>query len=183
MGIDDQKENRLDGSLNPEPFLRQLTAGQNRIYAFILTRVANFADADDIMQETVAVMWRKYAQFEPGTDFVSWGVRIAHYEILRFHRGRRGFQFRQEVDEALFELAISKGQEIDRRIEALRGCLSKLDRREREIIRMRYEQNLACKNLAERMRVSAQTISKTLGRIHDALLRCIRGTLAAEEID
>ena len=183
MGMNDWKESGPGASPNPEPFLRQLTAGQNRIYAFILTRVGNFSDADDIMQETVAVMWRKHDEFEPGTDFVSWGMRVAHYEILKFRRNRRGFQFRQEVDEALSKLAVSNGEQIDRRIEALRGCLSKLGGREREIVKMRYEQNMACKNLAQRMQVSAQTISKRLGRIHDMLLRCIRWTLATEEVD
>ena len=50
---------RYDGSMDSEKgkeFVRLLLANQNRIYAFILTLVSNWSDADDVMQETAEVM-------------------------------------------------------------------------------------------------------------------------------
>ncbi|MCK4629078.1 MAG: hypothetical protein KAT56_08735, partial [Sedimentisphaerales bacterium] len=59
---------------NTERFLKLLMANDKRIYAFILTLVPGRIDADDLMQETVTIMWRKFDDFEPGRDFVAWGI-------------------------------------------------------------------------------------------------------------
>ncbi len=56
-----------------ERFMRLLLANQQRIYGLILALVPNWNDADDIMQETSAVMWAKFDDYEAGTDFAAWG--------------------------------------------------------------------------------------------------------------
>jgi DNA-directed RNA polymerase specialized sigma24 family protein len=40
------------------------------IYVYILSLVSNTNDADDIMQETAAVLWRKFSEFNPDMAFV-----------------------------------------------------------------------------------------------------------------
>lgn len=50
-------------------FVRLLTGNQRKLYAFILSLLRRPADADDVLQETNMVMWRKCAEFEPGTNF------------------------------------------------------------------------------------------------------------------
>jgi len=67
-------------------FLALLVPNQMRIQAFILTLVPNVADAEDIYQETVYVMWDKISTFEIGTDFVAWAVTIAKFKILELLR-------------------------------------------------------------------------------------------------
>jgi RNA polymerase sigma-70 factor (ECF subfamily) len=49
---------------NTDYFVRQLMNHRKRIYTFILTLVGNSSDADDIMQDTAALMWQKYHQTE-----------------------------------------------------------------------------------------------------------------------
>ena len=67
-------------------FVSLITANQRRIYAYILTLVPNFNDADDVMQETTATMWERKKDFQPGTDFVAWGARIAYFKILEYRK-------------------------------------------------------------------------------------------------
>lgn len=62
-----------DKTLQDDRFLRLLLKSQSSIYAFILVLVHDQNDADDIMQETVTLMWRKFSTFEPGTNFTAWG--------------------------------------------------------------------------------------------------------------
>jgi DNA-directed RNA polymerase specialized sigma24 family protein len=64
-------------------FARLLTATHRRLYAFILALAANPADADDIMQETRGVLWRKLNDFEPGTDFASWAMAVARHVVMQ----------------------------------------------------------------------------------------------------
>lgn len=51
-----------------------LLNNQMRIYAFILSLVHNYEDADDLMQETANTMWQKYPDCQPIKDFLSWGI-------------------------------------------------------------------------------------------------------------
>jgi RNA polymerase sigma-70 factor (ECF subfamily) len=59
-------------NIDGREFIRLLTANQSRIYAYIVSLVPNFNDADDIMQETTTMMWERKEDFESGTDFVAW---------------------------------------------------------------------------------------------------------------
>ncbi len=168
-----------------EQFLRLIMANQSRIYAFIVTMQPNLTDADDIMQETITVMWRKFASFKPGTNFVSWGIRIAHYEILEFRKkaSKRQTHFRDEVNQAILEQAkIVHEKEDNKYLEALRFCLGKLGERERWMIQMRYDQNATHKIVADRIGLSVRSVCKMMAKIHDMLLRCVRRTLLAEEM-
>jgi len=37
--------------------------------------VRNAADADDVLQETNLVLWRKTADFDPAREFMPWAMR------------------------------------------------------------------------------------------------------------
>ena len=65
-------------------------------------------------------------------------------------------------------------------MQALRECIRKLNQRDYELIRMRYEEEIAVKTIAERVGRSIQSVYKRIAHIHDALVRCIRKTIAME---
>ena len=79
-------------------FVRLLTRYERDIYAFILSVVPNWADADEILQETTVRLWQGFDRFEVGTNFVAWGCKVAHYQILTFRKkvGRERFHFSSE---------------------------------------------------------------------------------------
>ncbi len=109
-------------------FVHLLTINQRKIYSYILKLVANFNDADDIMQDTTAIMWKKYDTFIPGTNFLGWAVRIAHYNILSY-RTKKGKE-RLIIDDELFESiqikAVKSNDTLDSKLKYLKECLSKL---------------------------------------------------------
>ncbi len=171
-------------SLSPtEQFLRLLLPNQKRIYAYILTLVPHWSDADDIMQETTTAMWRKFDEFERGTDFVAWGVSIARYEVLRFRRkqGANRLQFSDDLLNMIAQQVEAAANQADERLDALNECLEKLPERDRKLIRLRYESDVTIRTVAERVGRPVQGMYKAMARIHDALLQCIRRSLAAEE--
>src|SRR3954467_5741619 len=73
------------GSSETERFMRLFLAHQRRFYGLILSLVPNVTDADDLLQETAALMWQKFAEFRPGTDFAAWGLRFAR-NLVSNHR-------------------------------------------------------------------------------------------------
>jgi len=166
----------------PELFLRLLLSNESRIFSYILRLVPNFADAEEIMQETSGIMWRKFGQFESGTDFVAWAIQIAQYRILDYRR--KQYRERRIYDSEIFEqmtaLAKASATDDDRRIEALKRCLAKLRERQRRLIRLRYYEGTRPKDIADREGMSVHAVYKSLSRACGQLLSCVRRTLASE---
>jgi RNA polymerase sigma-70 factor, ECF subfamily len=170
-GVDLQREER---------FLQLFLTHERRIHGFILALVPNWSDADDLLQETSAVLWRRLDEFEPGTDFAAWALSVARYQVLNYRRRERAraARFSDRTFEALADLA-AEAATSDARRDALEGCLTKLGERERELIRLRYQSGATTQAVADQLGRPLKAVYKALNRIHDALLRCVRRSLAA----
>src|SRR5437867_13314017 len=70
-------------------FVRLLLQHQRRIHGLILALVPNGPDADDILQETCSVLWQKFDEFDPATNFAAWALRIARYQVMAYYSTRR----------------------------------------------------------------------------------------------
>lgn len=153
-----------------------LMSNQRKINSYILSLVPNFNDADDIMQETISTMWKKFDQFEMGTDFASWGARIAYYQIMNYRKkkSRDILSFNENVFKQITEVAEKKYLEADERIEMLRDCIRKLKHNDQVLLKARYEQNNSVKSLAMQLKKSIQYVYKHISRIHTLLNLCIK---------
>jgi RNA polymerase sigma-70 factor (ECF subfamily) len=157
------------------PFFRHLMESENRIYAFILAIVHNDADAKDIMQETLVIMWQQFSQFRPDFSFTAWGIGIAKnitYAYLRKHRSSK-MVFSTELLEDLAKVTAETARKNDRWIDLLRECLGKLNKDELDLIKKRYVDNTTTKNIALGLGVSGHKMYYTMARIHRALQFCI----------
>jgi len=161
-------------------FLKLFVRHEQEIYAYILTLVPHVHDADDLFQEGMTVMWQKFDQFQPGTNFAAWGVQIMRYKILDYRRNlARSKQVL--IEDSLFEFLldyVSTAQDdLAVRIEALRKCQTLLNDRSKRIIKMRFERNITVEKIAEYLNLSRRHVYHILGQINSALLRCMRRTL------
>lgn len=162
-------------------FLGLFVRHQQEIYAYILTLVPHVNDADDLFQDGMTVMWRKFDQFKPGTNFAAWGIQIMRYQILEYRRNlarSRRVMIEDSLFEALLDHMPAIQDELPARIEALRKCQTLLDDRARRILKMRYERNTAVEEMASYLKVSRRHVYHVLGQINSVLLRCMRRTLA-----
>ena len=126
------------------------------------------------------MMWRKYASYEPGTDFVAWAFAIARFEVLR-HRQRPARARLLFNDELLDELAQSSATTVSRYDawqDALSNCLGKLKPREMELIKLRYQGGLTIKAVAQQIGRPVQGMYKAMARIHVLLSECTKRRLS-----
>jgi RNA polymerase sigma-70 factor, ECF subfamily len=162
-------------------FVRLLMRHQQEIYAYVLTLVPHVHDADDLFQDGMTVMWRKFDQFKLGTNFAAWAVQIMRYQILEYRRnaarGRR-ILMEDSLFEQLMDQIPSLQDEAAARIEALHKCQTLLDDRAKRILKMRYERNTSIEEIASYLKVSRRHVYHVLGQINNVLLRCMRRTLA-----
>ena len=168
-----------------ELFLKLFLENQRRIYAFILALVPVPSDADDLLQETAAVMWRKLDEFKRGSDFIAWAISIARYQVLAFRKTqmRNRFRFSEVTYEALADQITPSSLGTDERGDALEGCLKKLNEKDRELIRLRYQPDASVQEVADRVGRSLKAVYRSLSRIHAQLLSCIRKSLSEGRLE
>ncbi len=175
------KDSNTSQSINYD-FVRKLVQSQNRIYAFILTLVPNWAEAEDILQDTVEILWSKYSKSKELDNFTALGIGIARNLVYSYYREKKKQEFllEQEALDNIASYSESISQESEDRVRILRKCLRKLSEKDMELIRLRYEEGMKIKNVAEISNRSVAALYKALGRVHDAILKCVKSGLVRE---
>ncbi len=171
-----EKSKKKDDQGSVQEFLHLHSKYQHRIYGFIMSFVADWNIADDIYQETLSVLWKKYSEFVPGTNFLSWAFTIAHFQILSHQKKQKTLKkhFSQATLDNLNEVAFSSVNESDQTLVALRNCVKKLSDRGKKLIKLRYENELTVAKIAERIQQSVHTLYKEYQKIHRQLFQCVR---------
>jgi RNA polymerase sigma-70 factor, ECF subfamily len=166
-----------------ETFVRLFAQHERRICSYILSLLGNWEATEDVFQDACVVMWAKFAEFQPGTDFASWACRISYFEVLKY-REKRKHRLPFVTDDLLATIAAvreSEGAEEEEWLAALSRCIEKLVLRDRDIITRRYSATCTIKELAQRMGIPVNTLYKALGRIHKRLLDCAQEVVSQED--
>ncbi len=176
----------MSDSIVPESpsadFIALVTRAQRTLHAFILTMVRNAADADDVLQETNIVLWRKAGEFDPSREFLPWGMRVAQLQSLAFlkKKQRAPVAFDDELLTLIADEAVGEVAEFDGRRVALSGCLQKLNDEQRLLLAERYEPHGSVNDMAAKRGTTPKALSEMLRRIRLALLLCIERSATRE---
>jgi RNA polymerase sigma-70 factor, ECF subfamily len=164
-------------------FVPLFSANARRIYTYILTLLPNRADAEEVFQEVSALLWQRFHEFEPGTNFGAWGCRIAYFKALHVieRRKLRPTAFSDTMLEMLDAEILAMDDSLDAEYHALGDCLTKLNQTDREMIVLRYSEQGSPQRIAERYDRPVKSIYKSLDRIRRALLECVMRKLATGE--
>ena len=164
--------------------MRLLMANERRIFAYVLTLLPNVADAEDVLQETSIVLWRKFPEYQPGSDFTSWAYRIAH-NLVRNSRAKQ-HRCRVKFDEELLAAVAADAEymceELDLGRSVLVECINELPPGDRELLTLRYDAGATIKSVAAAVGRSAEGMYKAMRRIHDVLHDCVCRRLKSEGI-
>jgi len=163
-------------------FLRLLSQHERRVKAYILALVPNWADADDLYQETNVRLWEQFADYDPEKDFGAWACTIAHYMVLAYRKksSREKERFSQAFVNTVAEEVAATSNDIDRRYHTLQYCLQKLNERNRNLVRLCYSGTDSLKAVAEQTGRSVAALYKALSRIRHSLHECIEKNLHEE---
>ncbi len=160
-------------------FISLVLSCQKDIYVYILSLVLSSSDADDILQDTLTTMWEKFDEFEPGTNFISWGRTIARYKVMNYIRKNKNSKLQFDSDIlSLIESESTQLADMSDRIDALKACMKKLPVKDLKIMKMRYEQDLTFKKMGLEFGISKQSVYRTVSRIHGALVKCVKHRLS-----
>ena len=160
-------------------FVELYSQSYQRLQYYVLALVPNSSDSADVLQETSLVLWRKFDSFESGTNFFAWACKIARLQTMKLYdrKKRSAKLFDACTLEKLAEEAMEAADRPSVPLEVLESCLERLPASDKNLIRRRYEADSSVNQIAEEIGLSANLLSKSLGRIRRALLTCVERKL------
>ena len=170
----------IDG--NNRAFDLLLSRNQSRLFSYILFVVRDRNTAEDIFQETfVKVITRlQDGKYTTSGKFSAWIMRIAHNVIMDWYRDQRAERFVEATQDndlsniSGSELVVGSIESHDVNSQVMcdvRNILDNLPPTQREVVFMRYYQQLSFKEIADTTSVSINT---ALGRMRYAILNLRR---------
>lgn len=174
-----------DRSVPYQEFVRLYTRCERDIRAFVRSLLPTWTDADDVLQQTALVLWKKFDQFDSSGnagDFIRWACVIARFEALAYRRkiARDRLVFRDDLMELLAEEYVDELETRQHEQKALQHCLRQLPSRQRELLQAAYTPDVTVKELAAQCGASPAAFYMRLNRLRRSLLSCIRRRLHAE---
>lgn len=166
---------------NNEAFDILLSRYKDRLYAYIYYTVRNEELAEDIFQETFtkAIVTIQQGRYNENGKFPAWLTRIAHNLIIDCFRQEKQENLvscDEEERNLLNNIRLSEGtietEIVNHQILSdVRRLMKHLPDEQREVVYMRFYQNLSFKEIAEMTGVSINT---SLGRMRYAILNLRR---------
>lgn len=165
-----------------EEFVRLFVRHEPRIYAYIRSLVVDPNDAEEVLQQTATVLWSKFHEFQPGTNFPGWAFKVAYWEArsLAKRKRRDTLVFSETFIDAVAREHEQRWRELDQVQQALAYCLERLRPRDRELYHLRYVMGQTLAQMATHAGRPLDTIHSALKRVRRLLNECVARRLAAE---
>src|SRR5271157_5855723 len=138
------------------------------LLGYIVSIVRDPDLAEDVFQNVAIVVLDKAGAVAKDEDFPVWARRVARFESLTALRQRK--RAPELLDQSVLELLEDQWSATDATPaparKALRECVEKLSPYARQLIRLRYVDELSALDVAERLNRSPNTIYVALSRTY-----------------
>jgi len=167
---------------NNKAFDELLSRVQEKLFTYIICMVKDEELANDLFQETFikAIMKLRNHRYQDSGKFLFWMTRIAHNVIIDYYRDVKGMHIVEtSKGNDLQNLKVASVMENDRErsmvneqvLSDVKRLMNALPEAQREVVFMRYFQEMSFKEIAETTGVSINT---SLGRMRYALINLRR---------
>ena len=167
---------------NNKAFDILLSRVQNKLFSYIFCMVKNEEMANDLFQETFikAIMKLRDGKYKDNGKFLFWLTRIAHNVIIDQFRDMKNAHIVDAPKEndlgnlrgnAVVETDREKALVNEQVLKDVRQLMEALPDVQREVVYMRYYQDMSFKEIAK---VTGVSINTSLGRMRYALINLRR---------
>jgi RNA polymerase sigma factor (sigma-70 family) len=179
-------QNFLNG--DNKSFEELLSRHKNRVFAFIMSKVKNRDITEDIFQDTFikVINSLKRGKYNEEGKFLPWMMRISHNLVIdHFRKESKMRKIRPTAEFDIFDVLDdgSKNQEemmIQTQVHAdLKVLIEQLPEDQKEVLKMRYFEDLSFKKIAD---LTDSSINTSLGRMRYALIN-LRKLAEKQHID
>lgn len=168
-------------------FLSHLLGNRDSLCAFLLVLVRDRTLAEDLFQEMSLLLWEKFDGFREGTNFAAWARQFA-YNLARNSR-RHQARARDLISEAAAQAASGAFARLEEKAGdeewrvALRTCLDRLSPPARNLVGLRYFEEMEPAEIARKLGRTASGVNAALVKVRAALEACLRRTAGGSAAD
>ncbi len=161
---------------------------RTELIAYARSLLGNYAAADDVLQEALLVVFKKFDQFQEGTSMLAWCRSIVRIEVLRAkQRHQRERTLAERLLDDAIDAAFDEFQTARRHDDgeswrdALRGCLERVPQRGQSVLRARFADELNYQQIGERLGMTFEAVRKALFRLKRQVRSCVETNLRAAQ--
>ena len=145
-----------------------------RLFNYLYYRTLNRALADDLVGDTMVNVVRAYESFDPSKGPLdAWVFRIARNAMFSHFRRNRETVDLESLPESL--VAYEVEPDLDDEGAEVRRLLLLLSEEERELVYLKYWEELSNKEIAARLEINASTVSTKLWRATNKMRAAAKG--------
>jgi RNA polymerase sigma-70 factor, ECF subfamily len=154
----------------------------NEVYHFMLKRIENETDAEDITIDTFSKAFNKLEQYNPEFKFNTWLISIAkntHIDFIRKKKSKLAFSFEVEQNQKAYMVAdLSPTAEdqliIEQHLSQLLKCIKELKPHYQEVIQLRYFQEMSYQDIAIQLQEPLSNVKIKIMRAKKLLATIIK---------
>ena len=162
---------------DPDALAAAILRYQHRLYRYLLRLAADPPTAEDLFQQTWVRVMESMRRYDPRRSFEAWLFAVAHNVAIDYLRKSRP----ESLDEALpsghtrAEALPETGPDALEclleweRAEAVAAAMSHLPAIHREVLTLRFEEDLKLEQMAEIVQIPLSTVKSRLRRALDGL--------------
>lgn len=172
MDINDLHKRTLKGNAEDEGRLFEALAERFRL--FVEQRIEDQKDCEDVVQESLLTVAKKYRQVELTRNFAAWAYGVLQNNLLHYYRSRR--YNRARYVSATDSVEANGAVQIDPILESdLRDCLRELCRRNLSQARVLnfVVQGYAVKEVCRKLGLTPNACHIQLSRARASLRACL----------
>jgi RNA polymerase sigma-70 factor, ECF subfamily len=163
--------------------IRVFVHERNRLSAYIWLIVRDDQIVEDVLQEVALLLVAKHREIRDEAHLAGWLRKACRFKALEASRTRKSTPVLLSHD--VLDLLEKDWGRLDAQpegllVEALQTCLEKLSPQSRQMIELRYNQNIKPSVISREMAKKIETVYMGLMRIHATLAHCVETRLAAE---
>lgn len=157
---------------DPDALTALISRYQHRLYRYLVRLVREPAAADDLFQQTWLRVMEKIGRYDASRNFEAWLFSVAHNLAIDFWRGKRGESLDDAGDtgEAPGQrLRAGEPDALERLLDFERGamlaaCIHGLPAIHREVLTLRFEEDMKLEEIAEVAGIPLSTVKSRLRR-------------------
>ncbi len=171
-----------ESSRRRESFLELFRPHQASLRAYFMAATRDAHETEDLMQRVSLAMYDRFDRYDPDRPFVKWAMGFARMEVLKWRRDcARNREMLSGQTLELLAAEAEKQPKITARIfEVLEECLKGLSSRTRQLVGLRYGQDMPIADVAQSIDKKVGATEMALVRARRALRRCIQDRLNLE---
>lgn len=160
-------------------------AFSRKLYAYVLRQLADPAQAEEIVADTLYEVWRQPTRFRGDSKFSTWLIGIARNKVLMAYRSRKPDAVHEDIDDLAETIASDDGGAFEflaqqQRREGVRHCMDKLSDEHRECVHLVFYEGLSLAEVAAVQSCPEGTVKTRLFHARHKLRNCLQALLRRE---